>query len=496
MKAMCIFMVLLVLCCNACSPKQTQEANTSGKTVITIDAGTIVSAGYIGNGVQWDPYQSDYGNGTVEISAADWDKLYKRLDFMRPQFIRVMINTTSQLENGQFVPEKNFQRLSNILDYCQSRHVTVMFGDWGGGMVNARTGEINAPNLTYAAAYLDFLVNQKGYSCIQYYNMINEPNGDWSVTNTSYSLWRSAVLFLHEEMKRLDLTGKVGIVGPDIAIWGTGESWWIDSCATQLGEVVQLYDIHTYPSKSTVNAGIYSDIIRAYQNKIPVGKKIIMGEIGFKFVEQADEAFQKENIRRAQSKKYASVDDSQMFVYDYMYGIDMADALFQTLNNGFSGTIAWMLDDAMHSKEAPDKLKVWGFWNILGDEYFGSEEEIVRPWFYAWSLLTKHIPAGASVYKTTVTGDASVKAVFTGKDGRYLLAVVNVSDEAKTIKIESQAINSLSGCRKFIYADGALIKSGDHGLLPNDTDVTLNMDSGETMHIRPQTLLIFTTFDD
>jgi hypothetical protein len=455
----------------------------------------MVSNDYIGNGVQWDPYQLDYGNGIVEISIADWNKLYERLDFMRPQFIRIMINTTSQLENGRFVPEKNFQRISPILDYCQSRNVTVMFGDWGGGMVNARTGEINAQNLTYAAVYLDFLVTQKGYSCIQYYNMINEPNGDWSVTDTSYPLWRSAILFLYEEMSRLNLVGKVGVVGPDIAIWGTNESWWIDSCAVQLGAAVQLYDIHTYPSKSTVNSGAYSDIIRAYQNKIPVGKKIVMGEIGFKFVEQADEAFRRENIRRAQAKKYASVDDSQMFVYDYMYGVDMADALFQTFNNGFSGTIAWMLDDAMHSKEAPDKLKVWGFWNILGDEYFGAEEEIVRPWFYAWSLLTKYIPAGSAIYKTTVTGDASIKAVFTGKDGRYLLAIANVSDEAKIIGIESSTLSPLSGCQKFIYAEGMLIKHGDHGLLPNDTNITLDI-RDETMRIQPKTVLIFTTFNN
>ncbi len=61
-----------------------------------------------------------------------------------------------------------------------------------------------------------------------------------------------------------------------------------------------------------------------------------------------------------------------------MYGTDMADALFQTIHAGYSGCIAWMLDDAMHFKEAPDKLKIWGFWNIFGDEIFGAGEERVR----------------------------------------------------------------------------------------------------------------------
>ena len=40
-----------------------------------------------------------------------------------------------------------------------------------------------------------------------------------------------------------------------------------------------------------------------------------------------------------------------MSVYDVAYGLDMADALVQTLQAGYSGTVAWMLDDAMHNNE-------------------------------------------------------------------------------------------------------------------------------------------------
>lgn len=68
-----------------------------------------------------------------------------------------------------------------------------------------------------------------------------------------------------------------------------------------------------------------------------------------------------------------------------------------------------MLDDAMHSAESPDKLKIWGFWNILGEELFGANEEKIRPWYYAWSLLTRYIPVGSKVYKVAVAGDALKK---------------------------------------------------------------------------------------
>lgn len=52
-----------------------------------------------------------------------------------------------------------------------------------------------------------------------------------------------------------------------------------------------------------------------------------------------------------------------------------------------------------------------GIWNIFGEEYFGTEEEEVRPWFYAWSLLTRYMPAGSRAYKVEVEGDKSLKAI-------------------------------------------------------------------------------------
>lgn len=468
---------------------------TEPDAVVTIDTETVINDSYIGNGAQWDPYQLDYGSGKMDISDADWKKLYDRLDFMRPQFIRIMINTSSFIENGRFTPEKGLGTLSKILDYCQSRNVTVMFGDWGWSVIDTKEAKLNTKNLMYAAELVDYLVNIKDYTCIKYYNLVNEPNGDWSATNKSYSLWASSIRQFHANLKSLELNEKVEIVGPDVAIWGKEESWWIDSSATQLGDLVGLYDIHTYPSKMTVNSGEYTDIISAYRKNVPEGKKIVMGEIGFKFVEEADSLYNQENIRRAKSKKYASLGDSQMFVYDYMYGTDMADALFQTINSGYSGSVVWMLDDAMHSNEAPDKLKVWGFWNILGEEYFGTEEENVRPWYYAWSLLTRYIPAGSKIYKTNVTGDPNIKAVISEKEGKYMLAIVNVCKDNKTIAINSLDLQSLSACKKFIYSNGTLRTKGDHLLLPNEDKLSLNLKEGITLEMAGESLIVYTNYD-
>ena len=70
-----IFYILFILGLWSCT--------AASQTVVSVDAKQIINEGYIGNGAQWDPYQLDYGKGRLNISEADWKKMYDRLDFMR-----------------------------------------------------------------------------------------------------------------------------------------------------------------------------------------------------------------------------------------------------------------------------------------------------------------------------------------------------------------------------------------------------------------------------
>lgn len=462
------------------------------RSTVRIDGRAVVNSNYIGNGVQWDPYALNYGTGPVEISDADWQKLYDRLDFMRPGFIRVMINTTSVVRDGKLEPERGFEQLSHILDYCQSRGVTVMFGDWGGRLVDSKAETIDKSMLDHAAAYAAWLVEQKGYDCIRYYNLVNEPNGYWSSTDGKFDLWAAAMNYFYESLDAKGLTGKVQLVGPDAAIWTPQETWWVKRSREELGERIGLYDIHTYPSKCTVNSGDYTRILKAYRDEVPDGQQIVMGEIGFKFVEKADSAFQTENLRRSAAHRNASMDDSQMFVYDYMYGSDMADALFQTINAGYSGCVAWMLDDAMHYKESPEKLKIWGFWNIFGDEIFGAKEELVRPWYYAWSLLCRNLPQGTDFYAVDVEGAEGVKAIAAVTNGKRTVAVVNVSREPRHVRITASAWERMKRVSCYYYGEGLMRTEGDHTLLPDATGLRIDLTSGVEYTLPRESMILLT----
>ena len=426
------------------------------------------------------------------MSSEDSAKIARRLDYMRPQFIRVMSNTP-RWGDKEYDPAKQFNKdMEMIFNYCQKRGVTVMFGDWGGVLVNSKQDKIDTTNISNAAEFLKYLIEDKQYSCIKYYNIINEPNGHWASTKGSYSLWSRAVREMQRQMERRGLTDRVKIVGPDAAIWTTAEAWWVDSCATSLGSIIGLYDIHTYPSKITVNSGEYSNIIAAYKKGVPEGKKIVMGEIGFKYIEPEDSLYAQENERRIAACDHASRTDAQMFVYDYMYGTDMADVLMQTINGGYSGCVAWMLDDAMHSNEAPHLLKIWGFWNIIGEEKYSEEEEQVRPWYYAWSLLSHGLPQGAKIMQVEVEGQPGIRAIASEKEGKHMIAIVNVNKEPVQVRLSGEPAR-LKGMTQYIYSEKEL-RTENEQALPNAQNVTLKLDKGVDLTIDGETLIIYTDF--
>lgn len=102
----------------------------ASQTKVSFDFENKINSNYIGNGVQWDPYQLDYGHGKMELSETEWQKIYHRLDFMRPNLIRVVHNTAELMKDGKLNPMKNFDQVRHILDYCQKHDITVVFGDW------------------------------------------------------------------------------------------------------------------------------------------------------------------------------------------------------------------------------------------------------------------------------------------------------------------------------------------------------------------------------
>ena len=472
----------------ACSPGP-------GKTpdVPTVDGALVFSErvlddAYIGNGVQWDPYEVHDGDA---LSASDKRRLITRLEWMSPRFIRVMSGIRSHMTDGRFDPSRNMDDLHLILGYCNTHGVTVMLGDWGGGLVDRERQSVDEGLIDCCGEMVRYLVEECGYDCIRHYNMVNEPNGWWSSTDGDYALWLRAAKAMDAALRRHGMGGRVRLVAPDAAVWTTAETGWVSDSRRDLGEAVGLYDIHTYPSKVQINTGEYSAMIAAYRAAAPASAKMILGELGIKYVDPRDAELDAENKRRIAADPHASIEDSQMLVFDTMYGIDVADAVMQTAAAGYSGCVVWMLDDAMHTKE-PGRLKIWGFWNILGEERYGAEKERIRPWYYAMSLLCRYFPQGCRIVGSEVEGVDGVRSMVGRTDEGATLAVVNThADRAVELTLRGLPAR-LTGLSLYVYGD--VLKLDGERLQPTERGVSL--EEGARIRLEPETMLVYTSMHE
>jgi hypothetical protein len=468
MKSIKYIFPILVLLASLVSCKQ------DSTPLLKIYPDNVISENYIGNGVQWSAYphaatvNDDWGKLMTDEK---WDMNFKRLDYMQPKLFRVVdqANWRYLIDfDNEGNPILNFENpqveaVEKILKYAQDNDITVLFGEWGtpfkmhdtdAGHSDKYTGANDPKWINGIVEYLDYLIIQKGYTCIKYYNLVNEPNGDWASTMGDFNEWKEGAVMLSEALKVKGLDKFVAIAGPDAVTrydnpnstyTGAG---WVEQTAKQIDEHIGIYEVHDYTEYELVRSGGFKDYHKNIAELMKhTGKQIIFGELGFSRNGQA-------NQKRANDDPYAC-EDSQMDVYDYSYGIDMADASIQSMNAGYSGSAAWALDDAMHTcgdLGNKEELKRWGMWNSLGTELCNNPaDENIRPWFYSWSLMCRYFPVGSKIVQTDSLGIEGVRMT-TGISGNDMtIAIVNNSKSDQMIDL---GISNDKVFKQFLYQEG------------------------------------------
>ena len=412
---------------------------------------------FIGHGVQWSAYphadSKDAEWGDL-MSDEKWAMNYARLDYMNPHIIRVMDQANWRYLKG-FDKKGNaiisydndeVRSLFKLLDYCQKNNIIVILGEWGapyqvhdtdsefhGVITDARDERW----LDMITEWLKFLIEEKAYTCIQHYNLVNEVNGSWASTDGDWDEWSEAVLALDQKIKAVGLGEKIAVMGPDAVPYLCNSAFdgaeWLIKSTEELDGIIDCYDVHNYPHPDEIKSAefqkYYQPLVAAADK---VEKPIILGELGsFKDIP--------ENQARVKKDPYASK-DSQMKVYDFIYGIEMTDGVIQAMNAGIDGVIAWALDDAMHTMGDlgnPNELKRWGFWNSLGEEICKDKsDEDIRPWFYPWSLMCREFPPTMKIVKVAPSSQEGLRYTIGYNDAKLSVALVNNSDTAKTVTLQ------------------------------------------------------------
>ncbi len=472
-NAILILLIAMTLVINSCS--QAPDG------VIKLTDNVIIES-YIGNGAQWDPYDEASAWG-CELIDKHWDKLFARVDFMRMGFVRCLINspfTYFDAESGTYDKNRNNESILRLLQYCTDNDIDVLFGEYNPPRWDMKQDQ---QWVEMATNYLNYLVAEKGMTCIKYYNFFNEPDGDWASTNGNYEMWFDMLSRFHKELsqKYPETAARVKLAGPDTVVGYKNHAsdfdavGWVEQTVQRADDIIGLYDIHAYPGQYDIRSGRMRSELAEYVAAIPSNKSIILGEAGYKYFDVEDAHLMDEYNKRCKDHPFTKGSDCNMLVYDYFYGLDMPLLVMNAINIGYAGMSVWMLDDAMHSYGDSGKIgdvKLWGFWNILGEDLFkdGSQEDI-RPWFFSFSLMSRYYPALCSTMELELPELEGVYASANIYNDAKTISIVNFSDNDYTIALSGF---EMCGAKEFLYEENNL-KVDELGLpLPLHDNLTIS----------------------
>jgi hypothetical protein len=496
---MVVFAALL-----ACPVLLTFAAEPSTVGEVLVDLNKTVVASFQGMGVQFDPFDR------YPPAPEKWKLILSRLDRLQPAFFRVMTNANALCryvnadgkhsyiwdEPKEKHPGawKHFEQLRAILTYAQSKDWHVILGEWGPPTIDfaGKSEKLNTEDPRWAAIIADYvkhLRNDEGFTCIRYYNLVNEPNGNWS-GNKSYETWTAGIRNLHAKFREASLDKDVLIVGPDT----TGNTkWlepftWLDRVAQDLSAEVGVYDLHWYAQDDEVFGGLMEKLLREKREHAlktdprAKDKLMVLGESG---------------ILSGKTKN-----DQQHRVKNFEYGVMMADYTAQVGRAGWMGVTAWDLDDAMHLnvwKDLPAKpkeevLKVWGFWNSSGTDCGMPEQEACRPWYYTWTVMSQLFPRGTRIVQADAPAWPRFR-VMAGTDaaGKELcVMLVNNADEARLVHLRVSGAGTRA-LRAYRYFENDR-PAGEDGLpLPKERMATVEMGKGAAFALPSRGVLFLTT---
>jgi len=395
-----------------------------GPIAVELHPATVIREKFLGFGAEWDSNAYTLSGVTDE----DFERIVNRVEWMKLPIVRMMILTQWCYKGKDRYDwdDPHMMWLYRQLDVCQRLGITVLLTDWGIETWAKIPDAAKMDEPKYAkiiAHYMDHLVIKKGYTCIQYFVVGNEPNLECK----DIERWIKAVENVSDEFHQTGLSDRITLMGPDAA---EAENWVkvsVDKLQNRLGA----YDLHSYPSEAKLRDGTTRNLLRdnwkyALAKDPKAGQKpLILSEAGI-FADGFSASNNSLNL-------------------DPKYGVLMCDYAVQAANAGTWAILAWMLDDNSHVDFS------WGMWKAHKD---GMAH---KPWFYAWSLLCRIFRPGMSIVHATSNSlevkvlAAHDKQKSSSPGERWAFCIVNNADTPKTVRLHLTKGPRLS-MERYVYS--------------------------------------------
>jgi hypothetical protein len=243
---------------------------------------------------------------------------------------------------------------------------------------------------------MEYLVRTKGYTCIRYWTLSNEPNSYWLRKGLSFDAFVRIHELVAAEFKARSLS--VQIMGSD----DTAGLEWFASCAN---------DPRYRALAGVLVSHRYFQALEQYKVPSFLDDRLRLA---------ADTPFAVMEFGFIDERSGALINP---LMESYPYALWALDFAIESLNRGAVALSIW----CMHENYYPGNgFMNFGLWDFKDNQWH------VRPVYHAWAALTRRTEPGDSVYPVTSTHPEHVKGTRVGET----LFWVNRGSSATEVRIE------------------------------------------------------------
>ena len=471
---------LVPLMLTSCKKQEQEEVidERIDSDVIFFNDDSIINTNFGGLGVEWGTYEDN-----KKLIPDAKTKITNAVDYLNPCIVRCMFNydwicsdlntyNNDDKNDDTWTYDFSNERMIScceVLEYCQNNNIDVAFGGWNvignadptldeWGMMEDCTSDPRWATMT--ADILNYLVNDKGYTCIKWFVNTNEPNwtglvGQSKMAHNNFQKWSQGVRNVRNKLDSYGLNS-IDIVGGDTTGFGDVALEYMEGISTQLKDILHNYGAHFYIDNRSIITNTFQDYltqlytgIKANDSNLGVTKPFYIWEAGLSTGKNSDT-------------------DCNALIRNVSYGTMMADYTVQAVLAGINGVCYWDLDDAMHFMYSSNgnTPKEWGMFSTLASAPISDQD--YRPWFYSSVLLSNALQRGSKVFKTKVNTELNTIASVSSDNTDGNIIVVNHGIKSVNAKLLLQhQVTNTSHVYVYIYNENSLRIDQDAKVEPN-----------------------------
>jgi hypothetical protein len=375
---------------------------------------------FMGFGVEDDPFLLAGKNLEFAIGDADLALRERRIRAIRPALVRSFLwwdafNPSRDMVT--FVYDSvGMQSLYRLLAVYQALAIPVVITDthWSWSREQYPYNEQNVERgVAIYLKLLEYLVKERGLTCIRYATITNEPNFFWEAAGGTRASFAQANRLFHERLQQSALKGHLQLIGGDVAM----DLNWLQRTIRESDACFSAYSMHFYlPTKQYY---LFRDYVERLVETVRQDSKPLGGpgvSSGYKpalILEFGHLPDKHDNGNLADTLR------------TYEAALWTANANLAVLNQGASGSLLWCL----HSLYYGEGFMAPGLWE------FKDRQWALRPVYYSQGLCMSLARPGMVPLQVTASTESCEfnAAALRDAGGRVTLFLLNLATGAVSV---------------------------------------------------------------